>query len=239
MCNWDPFFFSSSLDILHSKATLFQPSLTASFHCTLPQPCAIKAAHLRGNSIWFLFLPQEKWVLYFSYIPANRHPQGSVKEQICSFMKANSHMNWKERSFYLGMVPQPELPVCLVIQTDFVQFWHGFAFLMDTAKLARAHHNAFLVCAILMPCSVAVCMASALSFWYILECHCDDVSDVCSCGGQRLFPRSATSCRDSLIKAPHHITASPACSWTPAHFHSKWALWKHYTTFCFLLRWPQ
>lgn len=82
------------------------------------------------------------------------------------------------------MAPQSEMSVYLVIQTGFLQFWHGFGFLMDTAKLARAHHNAFLVCAIVMPRSVAVCVASALSFWYILECHCDDILDVCSCGGK-------------------------------------------------------
>lgn len=99
-----------------------------------------------------------------------------------------------------------ELSVCLVICTGFIQFWHGFAFLVDATKLARAHHKAFLVRAMIMPCSIAVCMASELLSRYIPAWHCEDVLDVFSCGVNDCFPRSAISCRDSLIKStvPQH-----------------------------------
>lgn len=77
---------------------------------------------------------------------------------------------------------------------------------MDTAKLARAHQNAFLVCAMIMPCTTAVCTASELLSWYILAWHCEDVLDVFFLWGDLLFLRSAISCRGSLIKStvPHH-----------------------------------
>lgn len=58
---------------------------------------------------------------------------------------------------------------------------------MDTAKLARAHHNAFLVRAMIMPCGIALCMASALLSWYILAWHCEDALDVFSCGVNDCF----------------------------------------------------
>lgn len=125
-----------------------------------------------------------------------------------------------------------ELSVYLVICTGFIQFWHGFAFLMDTAKLVRAHHKAFLVRAMIMPCSIAVCMASELLSWYIPAWHCEDVLDVFSCGVNDCFQGQLSAAGTVSSRAPCHSTARPGCylyvSAVKAIHH-----------FCFLLRQQQ
>lgn len=70
-----------------------------------------------------------------------------------------------------------ELSVYLVIHAGFIQSWHGFALLMGIAKLARAHYNIFLICAMIMSCSIAVCMASGELSCTTVAWHCEDVLD--------------------------------------------------------------
>jgi len=82
---------------------------------------------------------------------------------------------------------------------------------MDTAKLARAHHSAFLVCAMIMPCRTAVCMASELSSWYILAWHWEDGLDVFSCEVNDCFQDQPSAAGTVSQRAPCHITARPGC----------------------------